>query len=59
MAMVGQAASISAGEWINASGESVNDRTNGRQFQARFLKTSARTSMGIEKLEARAGPMNR
>jgi hypothetical protein len=46
MAMVGQAASISAGEWINASGESVNDRTNGRQFQARFLKTSARTSIG-------------
>src|SRR5271167_1402930 len=48
--VVGQAASISAGEWITASGEWVNDRTHGQQFKARFLKTSAPTSIeGIEK----------
>jgi exodeoxyribonuclease V alpha subunit len=41
--VVGQAAAISAGEWIN-------DRTHGQQFRARFLKTSAPTSIeGIEK----------
>ena len=50
MTVVGQAASISAGEWITASGEWVNDRTHGQQFRARFLKTSAPTSIeGIEK----------
>ena len=37
--VVGQAATISAGEWITASGEWVNDRTHGQQFRARFLKT--------------------
>jgi exodeoxyribonuclease V alpha subunit len=48
--VVGQAASISAGERITASGEWVNDRTHGQQFRARFLKTSAPTSIeGIEK----------
>jgi ATP-dependent exoDNAse (exonuclease V) alpha subunit len=48
--VVGQAASISAGEWITASGEWVNDRLRGQQFRARFLKTSAPTSIeGIEK----------
>jgi exodeoxyribonuclease V alpha subunit len=48
--VVGQAAAISAGEWIKASGEWVNDRTHGQQFRARFLKTSAPTSIeGIEK----------
>ena len=48
--VVGQAAAISAGEWITASGEWVNDRTHGQQFKARFLKTSAPTSLdGIEK----------
>ncbi len=48
--VVGQAASISAGEWITASGEWVNDRAHGQQFRARFLKTSAPTSIeGIEK----------
>jgi hypothetical protein len=30
--VVGQAAAISAGEWITASGEWVNDRTHGQQF---------------------------
>jgi ATP-dependent exoDNAse (exonuclease V) alpha subunit len=48
--VVGQAAAISAGEWITASGEWINDRTHGQQFRARFLKTSAPTSIeGIEK----------
>jgi hypothetical protein len=30
--VVGQAAAISAGEWITVSGEWVNDRTHGQQF---------------------------
>ena len=48
--VVGHAATISAGEWITASGEWVNDRTHGQQFKARFLQTSAPTSIdGIEK----------
>src|SRR5690348_979187 len=48
--VVGHAASISAGEWITASGEWVNDRTHGQQFKARFLRTSPPTSAdGIEK----------
>src|ERR1700683_4387478 len=48
--VVGHAAVISAGEWVTASGEWVNDRTHGQQFKARFLKTSAPTSIeGIEK----------
>jgi exodeoxyribonuclease V alpha subunit len=47
---VGHAATISAGEWITASGDWVNDRTHGQQFKARFLKTSEPTSVeGIEK----------
>src|SRR6516162_6475323 len=48
--LVGHAATISAGEWITAAGDWVNDRTHGQQFKARFLKTSAPTSVeGIEK----------
>ena len=48
--VVGHAATISAGEWITASGEWINDRTHGQQFKARFLKISAPTSIdGIEK----------
>src|SRR6516165_8284047 len=48
--VIGQAAAISAGEWITVSGEWVNDRMHGQQFRARFLKTSAPTSVeGIEK----------
>ena len=46
----GHAAMISAGEWVTASGEWVNDHTHGLQFRARFLKTSEPTSLdGIEK----------
>ena len=41
---------ISAGEWVTTSGEWINDHTHGLQFRARFLKTSAPTSLdGIEK----------
>src|SRR6187431_692904 len=48
--VVGHAAIISAGEWITASGEWVNDRAHGQQFKARFMRTSAPTSIdGIEK----------
>ena len=48
--VVGHAATISAGEWITASGDWINDRTHGQQFKARFLKTSAPSSLdGIEK----------
>ena len=48
--VVGHAAIISAGEWITASGEWINDRAHGQQFKARFLKTSAPSSIdGIER----------
>jgi exodeoxyribonuclease V alpha subunit len=48
--VVGHAATISAGEWITATGEWVNDRIHGQQFKSRFLRTSAPTSAdGIEK----------
>src|SRR6266852_693513 len=47
---VGHAATISAGEWITAAGEWVNDRTHGQQFKSRFMRTSAPpTTEGIEK----------
>src|SRR6516165_2245977 len=48
--VVGHAPTISAGEWVTASGEWVNDRTHGQQFRARFLRTSPPTSAeGIER----------
>ena len=47
--VVGHAAIISAGEWITASGEWINDRAHGQQFKARFLKTSAPSS--IDRIE--------
>src|ERR1700748_3418138 len=48
--VVGHAAAIAAGEWITASGDWVNDRTHGQQFKARFLRTSAPSSVeGIER----------
>ena len=53
--VVGHAAIIAAGEWITATGEWVNDRTHGKQFKARFLRTSPPTSAdGIEKYLVRA-----
>jgi exodeoxyribonuclease V alpha subunit len=48
--VLGHAAIISAGEWVTASGEWVNDHTHGQQFHAHFLRTSVPTSIdGIEK----------
>jgi exodeoxyribonuclease V alpha subunit len=48
--VVGRAAMIIAGEFIQASGTWVNDRTHGQQFRAAFLKTAAPTSLdGIER----------
>jgi exodeoxyribonuclease V alpha subunit len=48
--VIGHAATISAGEWVTASGEWVNDRTHGQQFRAKFLRSSQPTSLeGIEK----------
>jgi exodeoxyribonuclease V alpha subunit len=47
---IGHVAMILAGEWVTASGDWTNDHTYGLQFRARFLKTSAPTSLdGIEK----------
>jgi exodeoxyribonuclease V alpha subunit len=48
--VVGAAAAISAGEFIQASGIWVNDRTHGLQFKAAFLKTTPPTTLeGIER----------
>ena len=48
--VVGHAASVSAGEWLTATGNWVNDRQHGPQFEARFLRTSAPTTAeGIER----------
>ncbi len=48
--VIGHAAIISPGEWVTASGDWVNDHTHGQQFKARFMRTSAPTSIdGIEK----------
>ncbi|WP_424138927.1 ATP-dependent RecD-like DNA helicase [Roseomonas chloroacetimidivorans] len=48
--VVGHAASISAGEWVQLSGTWVNDRTHGLQFRAGFLKATQPTTIeGIEK----------
>ena len=48
--IVGHAATISAGEWITATGVWLNDRTHGQQFKAQFLRTSLPDSAdGIEK----------
>ncbi len=48
--VVGHAATIAAGEWVQMSGGWVNDRTHGLQFKAAFLKASPPTTLeGIEK----------
>ena len=48
--VLGHAALIAAGEFIQASGSWVNDRVHGVQFRASFLKATApTTSEGIEK----------
>jgi exodeoxyribonuclease V alpha subunit len=48
--VIGPAATVSAGEWVTASGEWVTDFTRGKQFKAHFHRCSAPTSIeGIEK----------
>jgi exodeoxyribonuclease V alpha subunit len=48
--ILGHAAMITAGEFVQASGAWVNDRTHGVQFRAAFLKVTAPTTIeGIEK----------
>ena len=48
--VLGHAGMISAGEFVQASGAWVNDRTHGLQFRASFLKTMPPTTVeGIEK----------
>ena len=51
--VVGHAASIAAGEWVQMSGTWVNDRTHGLQFRAGFLKATAPTT--VESLEKYLG----
>jgi exodeoxyribonuclease V alpha subunit len=48
--VVGHAATIAAGEFVQMSGAWVNDRTHGQQFRASFLKASPPTTLdGIER----------
>src|SRR3954453_2748949 len=48
--VVGAAAAITAGEFVQASGTWVNDRTHGLQFKAAFLRAAPPTTReGIEK----------
>jgi len=48
--VIGHAATITAGEFVQASGAWVNDLTHGRQFRAVFLKASPPTTLeGIER----------
>ena len=48
--VVGHAASIAAGEWVQLAGKWVNDRSHGLQFKAGFLEASPPTTLeGIEK----------
>jgi exodeoxyribonuclease V alpha subunit len=48
--VIGHAAIISSGEFVQASGTQVNDRTHGVQFRASFLKAAPPTTIeGIEK----------
>src|ERR1700739_2312564 len=48
--VLGHAAMISAGEFVQASGPGVNDRTHGVQFRASFLRAVPPTTIeGIEK----------
>jgi len=49
-AVVGRTPAVSPGQWITASGQWVNDRSHGRQFEASYIKASAPESdSGIEK----------
>jgi len=48
--VTGHSPSVSAGEWITATGDWINDRNHGLQFKTKFLRTSSpSTAEGIEK----------
>ncbi len=50
VSLIGHAAAVAPGEWMTASGEWVNDRTHGQQFQAHIIRTAEPSSVdGIEK----------
>src|SRR5439155_6240110 len=60
--LVGHAAMISAGEFVQASGSWINDRTHGVQFRASFLKATAPTTvegMFPARRDIRGRPMRR
>ena len=53
--VVGHVAMISAGEFVQASGSWINDRTHGVQFRATFLRATApTTSRGSRNISAPA-----
>ena len=53
--VLGHAAMISAGEFVQASGSWINDRIRGVQFRASFLKATGPTTVeGIENISALA-----
>src|SRR4051794_9239776 len=52
--VVGHAATITAGEFVQASGLWINDRTHGLQLKASFLK-AARAEILLYALETSAG----
>jgi len=54
--VVGHAAIISAGEWITASGEWINDRAHGQQFKARFLIEGVGLSLEDQRPMERKNP---
>ena len=43
--VVGHAATIAAGEWVQSSGDRCNNRTHGLQFKAAFLRASSPTTL--------------
>ena len=45
--VVGHAAAIGAGEFVQASGRWVNDRTHGVQFRADFLRAELHTVRAV------------
>jgi exodeoxyribonuclease V alpha subunit len=50
VSVIGHAPAISAGEFVQATGTWVNDRTHGPQFKASFLRAAPPTTLeGIEK----------
>lgn len=53
--LVGHTATIATGEWVQASGAWVNDRTHGLQFRAQFLRSAAPTTVGGRSGESAAG----